>query len=343
LLRAVVLLLLVCVGVALAVKTCPKCGTANPDEANFCKSCGAKLPEPEPRFERPPQPRVKVEVMVAAGVVTVVSEPADAAVTIDGQSWGRTPIDVKGLAPGRHELTVSKAGYRDYNGTFMIAARQGTVVVTTEPVGAEVLLDGVFRGVTGQTGLVLAPVSFGQHTVQARLAGYQEATKTVDVNTTGPIGVFIRLTTGKGYLHVRTQGPHGPIAAAVTANGQQLGKSELVAELIPNRYVVMVTQRGFQDWTGYAQVAAGETTQVTATLERLKTVKPPILVLGGAVLAGGIWAGVQGELTYARYRTTTEPADAETLRRSTQQWDMFRNVGVGAGAALIGLFFVLRW
>jgi hypothetical protein len=50
-------------------------------------------------------------VEAAPGILTVVSDPADAAVYIDGQFAGRTPLTVERLRTGDHRVRVVKDGY----------------------------------------------------------------------------------------------------------------------------------------------------------------------------------------------------------------------------------------
>ena len=70
-------LLLLCVAVALAAKTCPNCGTSNTDQAKFCKNCGYGFPtRTEPA--RPSRPRVQVEVTVTNGLARIRSTPSGA-------------------------------------------------------------------------------------------------------------------------------------------------------------------------------------------------------------------------------------------------------------------------
>jgi hypothetical protein len=46
----------------------------------------------------------------AKPILTVTSDPANAAVSVDGQSSGRTPVTLRDLAPGSHTVTISLSG-----------------------------------------------------------------------------------------------------------------------------------------------------------------------------------------------------------------------------------------
>ena len=48
------------------------------------------------------------------GALSIVSQPADAQVYLDGESVGSTPCILERVTYGRHRLGISKAGYCDY-------------------------------------------------------------------------------------------------------------------------------------------------------------------------------------------------------------------------------------
>lgn len=335
LLKTIICLLLVFT-LALAEKICPSCGTPNRDDARFCKKCGARLPEAE---ARPAAPRLRVTTSIDGNSITVNSEPVGATVRIDDVERGRTPLTVSDLAPGRHELEVRLAGYQTYVTSFTITARLATLVVTSDPVGADIYLDGIYKGKTTETGLTITRVPFGARSLSARLAGYQEATKLVEVREPGPIGVLIKLGTSRGFLSVITR----PSGADVIANGRKLGTSPLVTALAPDRYALTLSKPGYEDWLGYITIGYGETTAVNQTLSRLPQRQLPVLLTGLVLTAGGAFSALMGERSYTAYQAASSTSEAIRLRQETERWDMFRNIGLGAGAGCIGLYFVVRW
>ncbi|MEO0051363.1 MAG: PEGA domain-containing protein [candidate division WOR-3 bacterium] len=332
----VLLCILLVITVAWAEKICPNCGTANRDDARFCKKCGARLPEPE---SRPSLPRLRVTASVEGNSVIITSEPSGATVRIDDVERGKTPLTITELAPGRHELEVRLAGYQTYYSSFNITARLATLVVTSDPTGADIYLDGAYKGKTTETGLTISRVPFGSHSISARLTGYQEATKLVEVREPGPIGILIKLGTSRGFLSVTTR----PAGADVIANGRKLGTAPLVTALAPDRYALTLSKPGYEDWLGYVNIGYGETTAVNQTLSRLPQRQLPILLTGIVLTAGGALSALMGEKSYAAYQQATTTQEAIRLHQETERWDMLRNIGFGAGAGCIGLYFVIRW
>lgn len=332
----IVLLLLLIFTLAWAEKVCPNCGTVNRDDAKFCKKCGAKLPEPE---YRPSLPALRVEIDVTGNSVRITSQPSGATVRIDDVERGTTPLEIDNLSPGKHTVEARHSGYRAYYGSFNITARLATLVITSDPVGAEIWIDGVYKGKTTETGLVVSKVPFGSRSILARYSGYEDATKLVEVNSPGPIGVLVKMGKGRGFLSVETK----PTGADVLANGRKIGVSNLLIGLAPDRYALMCSKPGYVDWLGYAEVKVGETTYVRETLQRLPRRQLPLLIAGVAFLAGGAAAGIMGEKSYGLYEQATSKEDAINYRRETERWDMIRNVALGIGAVGIGMYFVVQW
>lgn len=337
LMPVIVMLVCLCVGVALAEKTCPECGTLNRDDARFCKSCGAKLPEAERYI--PPTPRVRADVTVEDGRVLITSEPSRARVIVGGVERGETPLELSGLAPGRYELVLERPGYRSYSGSFTVSPQRATLIVTTEPSGADIWLDGEYKGRSGAAGLTIARVSEGTHKLQAKLTGHGEATRVVQVSGSGSVAVTMRLEPVRGYLSVTSM----PSGATVTVNGQRLGVTDLVAGLLPQRYTLQITRSGFQDWVGYADIVPAETAFVSASLEKIPTRKWYFLAAGSALAAGAGGAALLAEQAYGKYRAAHSRTEAERYREETLLWDKIRNVAASAGGVTLGLYLVLRW
>lgn len=67
-------------------------------------------------------PRAAAEVQ--RGSIRVTSDPAGAAVLLDGRSVGQTPVTVDGLAPGQYALSVQRSGYEP--ATRRVTLRPGT-------------------------------------------------------------------------------------------------------------------------------------------------------------------------------------------------------------------------
>jgi len=114
------------------------------------------------------------------GRLAVISEPAGATVTVDSEYRGITPLEVEVAPDTMFDLRVSLAGHATYTNEISVAsgARSeirarlemltGEVVITSQPPGAEVLINGEHRGTTNQT----LELEARPQVIELRLEGY---------------------------------------------------------------------------------------------------------------------------------------------------------------------------
>jgi len=165
--------------------------------------------EPTPAREQPAQ-RASNEASTpgaAPASLLVRSTPEGATVSVDGVARGVTPLPVRDLALGDHDVVVSRPGYLaaerrvtltsdrpsrsiELNLTAEPAARvappqrpvpvatTGTLVIESRPAGATVTVDGNRVGVTPLTMATIAP---GRHSVRLEREGYRTWATTIDV------------------------------------------------------------------------------------------------------------------------------------------------------------------
>jgi formylglycine-generating enzyme required for sulfatase activity len=134
-----------------------------------------------------PQSLTPVRLVQADGRVELVSQPGDAAVSVNGEYRGRTPLELR-LAPGReYRITLSRPGHETVVRELSVAAdsgrrvevelpvQLGEVEVVSTPPSAEIWVDGQRLGTTPGT-LELMAV---QHEIEVRQSGF--AAKTMPV------------------------------------------------------------------------------------------------------------------------------------------------------------------
>jgi CRISPR/Cas system-associated exonuclease Cas4 (RecB family) len=134
------------------------------------------------------------------------------------------------------------------------------VVVTTNPAGAEVLLDGKPQGVSPATLTVAA----GPHVLELRGAG-EPRTMSLAVAAGAQLSQYIEMAKGpvtSGSLQVRTD----PVGAKVSVDGVARGASPVVvADLSPGEHaVVLESEAGTTKQT--VTIEAGATASLVANL-----------------------------------------------------------------------------
>ena len=147
----------------------------------------------------------------ATGRVLVRSTPAGARVLIDGRDYGVTPIAVRELSDGAHDIRVTRDGYAPADRRVVITASRpaqsitvpldrasasaaapdrppaavggidryvGRLVVDSRPTGAQVFVDGKLAG---RTPLSMRDVRAGEHVIRLEHDGYRRWSSSVRV------------------------------------------------------------------------------------------------------------------------------------------------------------------
>jgi formylglycine-generating enzyme required for sulfatase activity len=129
-----------------------------------------------------------IELTEVDGLLSVVSVPAGAAVSVDGRYRGTTPAEVE-LAPGaQYTLIVSKPGFESMTQAVAMESRRGRTVrltlpprlgvvnITSDQPDAQLFIDGKLRGVADQE----LSLPSRPHRIEVRKVGF--ATFTTEVN-----------------------------------------------------------------------------------------------------------------------------------------------------------------
>jgi hypothetical protein len=133
------------------------------------------------------------------GTIGVSTQPPGASIYLDGAYEGFTVrnniIDIIGVPSGSHVLEFRLNGFENYQTTVQVNVGEstfsspilvplqqpplsGTILITSDPAGAQVYLDDQFQGIAPIT---IPAVAAGSHTLALRLPGYQDFTTTVQV------------------------------------------------------------------------------------------------------------------------------------------------------------------
>jgi S-layer protein (TIGR01567 family) len=136
------------------------------------------------------------------GNIFVTSNPSGAEVLVDGVSKGlaNPSLNISGLNPGSHKLLCRLARYNDSEKEVTVVSgvttpevcnlipSTGNISVTSNPSGAEVLLDGTSMGFANPTAEI-SGLNPGSHKILCRLAGYKDfdIDATVEAGVTTPV------------------------------------------------------------------------------------------------------------------------------------------------------------
>jgi formylglycine-generating enzyme required for sulfatase activity len=202
---------------------------------------------------RQPQ-RMAVELLPAWAAVELRTTPAGATVSVDGMELGTTPLTTDVLA-GKHDVVVKLAAHKAWTDNLTIVARQnvsvppitleaadGLVLLRSTPTGANVTVDGTFRGRT-PVELSLKPGS--NHNLAFFLNGYQEAKRQVRTAADDESTVNVTLEAITSSVQISAT----PADADVYVNGQLQGKANQVLSLLAASQTIEIRKDGYVPYT----------------------------------------------------------------------------------------------
>ena len=143
----------------------------------------------------------KIKLEPLARGIFISTQPPGADVFINGaKQAGQTPVTLP-LAPGQYNLVLRLSGYEPYSGKIQVtdiqtplnvslmersATRVAWAQVTSNPKGAEIILDG---NSTGEFTPARVQIPSGIHTITLKLDGYQPARRTVEASEGGTVPI----------------------------------------------------------------------------------------------------------------------------------------------------------
>ncbi len=218
---------------------------------------------------------------VQPAAIYAQSSPGGAAISMNGNFMGYSPITIPNLPPGTYSMKASLNGYTPDTRLITIYSGQtaayyptlqpspppprstGTVTVTSNPDHALIYADGNYQGKAPLT-VTLYP---GSHAFRLALPGFTDYTATVYVNAntnqnlnavmSPAVSGTVVVTSLPGAGVFVDNNPMGtvPPSGILTLPGVQSG----------NR-VFRVTSPGYNDWLSPVSVLPNAVTPVTATL-----------------------------------------------------------------------------
>ncbi len=230
---------------------------------------------------------------IQPGIIDVRSDTAGTAVSgrivVDGLELGTVPSRVT-VKPGRHSLEIRRKGYKPWRQWVDLAERQvftvvvtlepaskptGAILITSDPVGAVVFVDGKR---TDTTPCVVQKLLPGAHTVEVRMEGKPVWKQIVEVKAGLQVKVMAKLdrepsrpTAQTGAVRVLSNVPK----ADVYVDGDFKGQAPVTAMgLIPGDHLVEVRAKGYKPAETRIKIVARQQTLVKLDLEAKPQEKP---------------------------------------------------------------------
>lgn len=208
------------------------------------------------------------------------------------------------------------------------------VRVDAQPVGAEILVDGVVVG----TGPILEPIRIrvGRHRVGARMAGHvtQEREVTLASGDRTTVTIELAEVPHEGELRIEANVP----GARVSIDGAAAGTVPFTVTLAEGSHEVRVSADGYVTSVQAVEIATGERRTLTVTLGDPPGTDPAwFWTMLGVTAATGIGAGVTGGLWSDRaeaYNRRINPTDAQYREVKDLEYATYGLIAVAAAAAV---------
>jgi len=236
---------------------------------------------------------------VMTGAIYAQSSPAGAAIYLNGNFYGYSPLTIPSLAPGTYSVKATLTGYTPDNALVNVYVGQtapyypvlqqspqprqtGTVYVTSSPDHAAVYADGGYYGTTPLT-VTLYP---GSHQIVLKLSGYNDYSTTVWITAGQSQSLPVTMSTATLGTVVITSVP----GAAVFIDSNAVGTinsagSITLSGVSAGNHIFKVTAPGYNDWLNTVYIQANTVNSIPAPLTPTGTVPTPVPPTGGLAIA----------------------------------------------------------
>ena len=216
------------------------------------------------------------------GSIRVTSSPSGAAIYLNGNYRGVTPLTISDVFSGSYSIEADLSGYRTYSTPVTVYAgqqvpvycplekiqSQGSLYVTSNPSNAMIYLDAGYKG---RAPLMVSGISSGDHIVELDLSGYYDWKSPVSVPVGGTYTVHANLvaipSSSTGWIYVTSSPAGATVYLDGTIAGQTAQNGVLKIDTIKaGDHNVRVEKAGYQPYVTTVNVAVNTVTEVVATL-----------------------------------------------------------------------------
>ena len=235
-----------------------------------------------------------VELLEAWANISFSTSPAGAAVTINGEEIGLTPLSAE-ILEGEHEVLIKLNAHKAWTESLSVTARidqslpsieleqaDGLVLLQSSPSNAGVTLDGAYQG---QTPLELTIAPGESHELTFFLNGYEELRRNIQTQADQELALDVSLDPILSSVAIIANPPD----AELFINGESQGTANQTIELLAASQLIEIRAEGFVPFTQEFVSRPGLEQQLNVSLvtleqERINNIKPMITSSSGQEL-----------------------------------------------------------
>ena len=208
--------------------------------------------------------------------IFISSIPEGAALSVDGKPAGNTPLKIE-LPEGNYLLQINADGFKTWQTRLAVKLNQtqditdiqlqpadGTLALQTTPSGANVTIGQKF---VGKTPLNVPLSANTQHEIRISKAGYEKATRRVQVSTGKLKKLTVDLKPLLGVIHFKVT----PADAQLIVNGKNRGAVPSELQLVAVSHLLEIKKNGFKPFQTRITPRPGYPQEIKINLTRLKS------------------------------------------------------------------------
>lgn len=235
-----------------------------------------------------------VSLLPAWADISFVSTPPGAEIMVDGQVLGLTPYTAEVLE-GEHELTLKLPAHKAWQDDLLVVAGRdmqipavalqradGLVFIRSQPSGANVTINGEFRG---QTPVELALPPGRAHELTLFRSGFNSASRRIETRPNEEQDITVPLVPITSTVKIIAS----PSDAELYVDGNFKGVANQTLELIAASQIIEIRQEGYVPYTGSFTSRPGLEQELRVNLQsleeaRLEAIQPVITTVAGQSL-----------------------------------------------------------
>ena len=190
--------------------------------------------------------------------VQIDTKPSGAEIFIDGKNIGFTPLDLD-LIEGQHALGFKKNGYKDFTTELVVKAKENIIFepfnlnlldsklnITSNPLGASVNVDSIYRGLTPLK-LELEPLV--DHSISLSKPGFKTISEKISLRTQEEI--LNERDVGYVEFERELKPIYGSISflgtpgADLILEGEQIGVVPINLDLLSKKQLLLIKKEGY--------------------------------------------------------------------------------------------------
>lgn len=236
----------------------------------------------------------EVSLSPAWAEVSFASTPPGAEIMVDGQVLGLTPYTAEVLE-GEHELTLKLPSHKAWQDDLAVVAGRdmqipvvtleradGLVFIRSQPSGANVTINGEFRG---QTPVEVALPPGLAHELTLFRSGFSSASRRIETRPNEEQDITVPLVPITSTVKITAT----PVDAELYVDGDFKGVANQTLELIAASQIIEIRQEGYVPYTGSFTSRPGLEQELRIALQsleaaRLEAIQPVITTAAGQSL-----------------------------------------------------------